>query len=247
MSVPGTAITPEIAAMLALAARKRYAAKSLIVSEGEKADALYYVVSGSVTVWVEDPEGGELILAYIGPGELFGELSLLGACRTRSASVRARGECELAVVTYRRFQELIERSPALLLPLAAQLAQRLQATSRKLGTLAFVDVAGRIARALLELAAESQAMTHPEGMLVRITREELGNLVSCSRQTASEVLWDLERQGLIRVRGKNIVVCGGLGTQRQGRFLAIAGERPLPRAPGVGQPTEREKDAALKL
>ena len=214
MAVRAISFTPEIAALLERAAHKRFAPKSLIVSEGEKSDALYYVVSGSVTVWVEDAEGGELILAYIGPGEFFGELSSLGAGATRSASVRARSECDIAVITRQHFQESIQRSPALLLQLTGQVALRLRAASRKLGNLAFVDVAGRIARALLDLTSDSQAIAHPEGVLVRITREELGRLVNCSRQTASEVLSDLERQGLIEVQGKSIVVRGGVQPPR---------------------------------
>jgi CRP/FNR family cyclic AMP-dependent transcriptional regulator len=232
-------LTPEIAAMLEHAVHRRFVSKSVIVHEGEKSDALYYVVTGSVTVWVQDADGEELILAYIGPGEFFGELSLFGAGVTRSASVRARGECELAVVTYERFKSLIERSPGLLLPLAGQLAQRLHAANRKLGNLAFVDVAGRVARALLDLAADSQAITHPDGTLVRITREELGRLVNCSRQTASEVLSGLERQGLVEVQGKSIVVRGVFRSERDsaGRWLPIAvREQSTPRAQDAPRP-----------
>jgi CRP/FNR family cyclic AMP-dependent transcriptional regulator len=248
-NMPG--VTPEISAMLEHALRRRFAAKSVIVHEGEKSDALYFVVSGSVTVWVQDTEGEELILAYIGPGEFFGELSLFGAGITRSASVRARSQCELAVVTYERFQNLIQGSPGLLLPLAGQLAQRLHAANRKLGNLAFVDVAGRVARALLDLAADSQAITHPDGTLVRITREELGRLVNCSRQTASEVLSGLERQGLVEVQGKSIVVRGVFRSERDsaGRWLPIAvREQPVPhpqsirQQQSVRQTTERKND-----
>src|SRR5712692_5283844 len=185
MTTSGHAITPEIAAMLQQATRKRFAPKSLIMREGENSDVLYFILAGSVTVLVEDPHGEELILAYLGPGEFFGELSLFDTAAKRSASVRARTDCELAVITYERFRDLMQAAPGQLLPLI-----------------------GQIARALLDLAADSEAITHPDGMLVRITREELGRLVNCSREMAGRVLLDLQQQGLIEVHGKSIVVRG---------------------------------------
>jgi len=203
-----SAFTPEIDNMLAAAGRTRVAAKSLIVRKGETPSALYFVLRGSVTVLVEDADGRELILAYLGPGEFFGEMGLFDPAAKRSAYVRARSDCELAQIGYDRFKQLIRAQPALLLQLTARIAERLRATSEKLGDLAFLDVTGRVARALLQLAGDSQAITHPDGMLVRITREELGRLVNCTREMTGKVLRNLEAQGLIQARGKNIVVMG---------------------------------------
>ena len=90
--------------------------------------------------------------------------------------------------------------------LTGQLAQRLRKTSEKLGDLAFLDVTGRVAHTLLQLCQDSQAITHPDGMLLRMTRLELGRLVNCSRQMASQVLHTLESQGLVKVEGKSIIV-----------------------------------------
>jgi CRP/FNR family cyclic AMP-dependent transcriptional regulator len=203
----GVRITPEIEDMLRSAHSKRYAAKSLIMREGEESLALFYILDGSVTVLMEDEDGDEIILAYLGPGEFFGELGLFGG-ESRSAWVRARSDTEVAVITYDRFQEMCRAVPELLMQLAGQIAARLRETSRKVGDLAFLDVTGRVAHALLNLTNDSESMTHPDGWLVRITREELGRLVSCSREMAGKVLKDLEDQGLIRVDGKNIVVYG---------------------------------------
>jgi len=186
--------------------RRRIAAKQLIIKAGEPPSAVYFVVRGSVRVLVEDEEGHELVLAYLGPGEFFGELGLFGAESTRSAWVRARTDCEVIAIDYRQFRQLCQDSPELLLHVAGQIAQRLRRTSRRMGHLAFLDVTGRIARVLLDLAKDSQAITHPDGMLIRITREELGRLVNCSREMAGRVLHDLEQQGLIAVDGKSIVV-----------------------------------------
>ena len=92
--------------------------------------------------------------------------------------------------------------------LTEQIANRLRSTSRKISHLAFLDVTGRIARTLLELAKDSEAITHPDGMMIKITREELGRLVSCSREIAGKVLKGLEEQGLIQVSGRKIVIHG---------------------------------------
>jgi CRP/FNR family cyclic AMP-dependent transcriptional regulator len=88
------------------------------------------------------------------------------------------------------------------------MALRLRRTSQKVGNLAFMDVTGRIARTLMDLSKEPDAMTHPDGMQIRITRQELGRIVGCSREMVGRVLKNLEEQGLITAQGKTIVVFG---------------------------------------
>ncbi|MBV9912685.1 MAG: helix-turn-helix domain-containing protein, partial [Sinobacteraceae bacterium] len=97
-------------------------------------------------------------------------------------------------------------SPGLIFELATQLATRLDRTNRKLGDLAFVDVTGRVAHAIMDLCGEPDAMTHPEGMQIKVSRQELSRLVGCSREMAGRVLKVLEEQGLLRATGKTIVV-----------------------------------------
>ncbi len=88
------------------------------------------------------------------------------------------------------------------------MSTRLRQTSRKVGDLAFLDVTGRIAGTLLELCKQPDAMTHPDGMQIRITRQDLGRIVGCSREMAGRVLKALEEQNHISVKGKTIVVFG---------------------------------------
>jgi len=88
------------------------------------------------------------------------------------------------------------------------MANRLRNTTRKVGDLAFFDVTGRIARALIDLSSEPDAMTHPDGMQIKVTRQEIGRIVNCSREMAGRVLKILEEQELISVSGKTIVVHG---------------------------------------
>lgn len=160
-----------------------------------------------MTVSIEDEEGKEIIVAYLNAGDFFGEMGMFEH-GTRSAWVRAKTECEVGEISYGKFNELVESHPEFLFAVGEQMARRLRKTTRKVGDLAFLDVTGRVARTLLDLSAEPDAMTHPDGMQLKITRQEIGRIVGCSREMVGRVLKSLEDQGLITAHGKTIVVFG---------------------------------------
>lgn len=188
--------------------RRRYPAKSSIIYAGDKSDSLYYIIKGSVTVLIEDDEGREMIVAYLNDGDFFGEMGLFDSEDSRSAWIRAKTECEVAEIAYSTFQELSKTHPEFLYALTVQMSERLRKTTRKVGDLAFLDVTGRVARTLLDLCKEPDAMTHPDGMQIKITRQEIGRIVGCSREMVGRVLKTLEEQGLVGVKGKTMVVYG---------------------------------------
>ncbi len=188
--------------------RRRYPAKSSIIYAGDKSDSLYYIIKGSVTVLIEDDEGREMIVAYLNDGDFFGEMGLFDSEDSRSAWIRAKTECEVAEIGYSAFQELSKTHPEFLYSLSVQMSERLRKTTRKVGDLAFLDVTGRVARTLLDLCKEPDAMTHPDGMQIKITRQEIGRIVGCSREMVGRVLKTLEEQGLVNVKGKTMVVFG---------------------------------------
>ncbi len=188
--------------------RRRYPAKSVIIYAGDTPDSLYYIIEGSVTVLIEDDDGHEIVLAYLNAGDFFGEMGLFEQESGRSAWIRARTQCELGEITYEKFRNLASTNTDILFELSGQMAVRLRRTSSMVGRLAFMDVAGRIARTLLDLCKEPDAMTHPDGMQIRITRQELGRIVGCSREMVGRVLKNMEAQNLITARGKTIVVFG---------------------------------------
>ena len=126
----------------------------------------------------------------------------------RSAWCRARTNCNIAEISYSNFNNYVTNHPEIVFTIGQQMASRLRNTTRKLGDLAFYDVTGRIARTLIELSKEPDALTHPDGMQIMITRQEIGRLVNCSREMAGRVLKTLEEQDLISVSGKTIVVFG---------------------------------------
>jgi len=197
--------------LLAHCHRRRYTAKSTIIYAGDRCESLFFIVKGSVTILIEDDDGREMIIAYLNAGDFFGEMGLFekeGSDKERSAWVRAKTECEVAELSYAKFRELTQQDPDILYALGRQMAERLRNTTRKVGDLAFLDVTGRVARTLLDLCKQPDAMTHPDGMQIKITRQEIGRIVGCSREMVGRVLKSLESQGLVYVKGKTMVVFG---------------------------------------
>ena len=121
--------------LLAHCQRRRHAAKSNLISAGDTADSLSFIIKGSVTILIEDDDGHEMIIAYLNAGDFFGELGLFGpeeqACQ-RSAWVRSKTDCEIAEISYEKFRELADEDPQILYALGTQMAQRLRNTTRRL-------------------------------------------------------------------------------------------------------------------
>jgi CRP/FNR family cyclic AMP-dependent transcriptional regulator len=193
--------------------RRRYPARSEVFRPGDDGSTLHYVVAGSLAVVTEDENGRELILSYINQGDFIGEMGLFVEPQRREVVTRCRAACELAEISYERLWQVLEGPlkadcAKVLFAIGAQLTRRLLQTNRKVSRLAFLDVTGRVARQLLDLTQEPDAIAHPKGMQVRISRQELSRLVGCSREMVGRVLKQLHEAGKLVVRGKTIVVIG---------------------------------------
>ncbi len=188
--------------------RKTLPARQTIIHARDDSHTLYYIIDGSVSVVIEDEDCNEIVLAYLNPGDFFGEMGLFEQNMKRSAWVITRTQCEIAEIHYNQFMQLARDNPEILFQLSAQLAARLRNTSRKVSNLAFMDVTGRVARTLLDLAKQPDAMTHPDGMQIKVTRQEIAKIVGCSREMAGRVIKTLEEDNLISAHGKTIVVFG---------------------------------------
>ena len=204
---------PSLERFLGFCHRRKYPKKAQVFSPGDAADVLYYIIEGSVAVYLEDEESNEIILAYLNAGEFIGEMGMFVEQPERGVTVMTRTECILAEISYSRLQKLFEGPlhndhADILRLLGIQLSRRLMQASRQVGRLAFLDTSGRIARALLDLCKEPDAMTHPDGMQIKVTRQEISRIVGCSREMVGRVLKVLEQQGLVSVSGKTIVVYG---------------------------------------
>jgi CRP/FNR family cyclic AMP-dependent transcriptional regulator len=193
---------------------KTYPSGINIINIGDIGDRLFFIIDGSVAVCAEDEDseiGHEFILAYLNKNEFIGEIGIFKGEEIRKVNVRTRETCVLAEISYVRLnealrEELMHYAPDILHVISTQLSERLLATSQKLCELAFVDVQGRIAQTLLNLSKSPDAITHPDGMQLHISRQEIARIVGCSREMAGRVLKELEQKNVISSHGKNIVV-----------------------------------------
>jgi CRP/FNR family cyclic AMP-dependent transcriptional regulator len=212
----GTEEPEAIRHFLHLCHQKKYPPKTTIIRPGDTGDRLYYIVDGSVSVCAEDgyDDGNrELVLAYLNKRDFIGEIGVFKGAEIREVTVKTRTTCLLAEISYERLhqafrKELKSFATELLYLLGEQLSSRLLITNRRFRDLAFMDVEGRIARTLLDLSKQPDAITHPDGMQLHITRQEIGRIVGCSREMAGRVLKELQNKNLIFAHGKTIVVFG---------------------------------------
>ena len=193
--------------------RRRHPARSDIFRPGDTANTLYYVVSGSLSIITVEGDGRELVLGYVNAGEFVGEMGLFVSANIRQVLLRTRTPCELAELSYERLHQLFAGAlaaecPKILYAIGAQLSKRLLDTSRKATRLAFLDVTGRIIRTLNDLCQEPDALSHPQGTQIRVSRQELARIVGCSREMAGRVLKQLQIEGKLHARGKTVVVYG---------------------------------------
>lgn len=194
--------------------RHEYPNKTDIIQPGDEADTLYYFIEGSAYVRVDEADGHEFILATLSRGDFIGEAGFFEIEEQRDKRdvyVQTCVKSQLAGISYKRLTSLFDNelkadSIEITNALGRQLAKRLLQTSRKAGHLAFLDVSGRVARTLIELSETPDAMTHPDGMQIRVTRQDIGRMVGCSREMAGRVLKSMVAEGLIEAAGKTIVV-----------------------------------------
>jgi len=191
--------------------RRKITKNTIICREGQLCNKLYYILKGTVTVTIGDDEHRDVILAYLKPGDFIGELGLFFKTRSSSAQVRAKTSCELAEIEHARLfslfeNELKEDRGDILQAIGMQLSKRLLHTSRRVTRLAYMDVAGRIARTILDMCNEPGALSHPDGTQIHISRKDIGRIAGCTRETVGRVLKQMADDGMIQVNGMDIVV-----------------------------------------
>lgn len=223
---------------LAQSQRRRYSAKSVVICPMDSCGTLYLIVKGTVNILLEDDSGKELILTALHPGKFFGELGLFDSesrKQKRSALVVAKTECEVAALSYEKFRQLVEQDTRLLYEVIRQMAERIRYTTCKAYDLTSLDITGRVATTLRDLCKQPGAVTHPDGIQVKITRQEIARIISCSREMVGRVLKKLEEQGVIQTAGRTILVFNPLQARLTHPIPEHNSERPnvdrLPRLP----------------
>jgi CRP/FNR family transcriptional regulator len=174
--------------------------------EGEDGDALYVVLDGKMKLTRAAADGRENLIAVIGPGEMFGELSLFDP-RPRTMSASAVTDVRLAGLGHDFLRTWLNDRPDVAMHLLAALARRLRRTNDVMSDLVFTDVPGRVAKALLDLAARFGTQ-QADGLQVNhdLTQEELAQLVGASRETVNKALADFVARGWIQLHPKSVLL-----------------------------------------
>jgi CRP/FNR family cyclic AMP-dependent transcriptional regulator len=192
----------ELDVVRAVATEKSYPKNAVVLTEGEMGDSLFMIQTGKVKVFIGDEDGREIILKILGPGDFFGEMSMIDK-QPRSASVTTIEPAMFLVLSHAAFERCVEQAPRIANMVMRVLAQRVREADRKIGTLALMDVYGRVASTLLELSVYSN------GKLMvgeKLSQQDLANMVGASREMVNRILKDLSERGFISIESKSITI-----------------------------------------
>ena len=196
----------EIGAVARHASRRQFQKDAVIFFENEPGDTLYVVATGRVRVSILGDDGREVILSVLGPGDFFGEMALLDN-DPRSATTIAAEDTELLCLSRPDFEKVLSESPTMMMALIKVLTTRLRHANQQISTLALLDVYGRVARLIVEMA-QDEGRRLKDGRIAfrRSTHQEIANRIGTTRETVTRMLKDLQRQKLVHVEGKEFVV-----------------------------------------
>ena len=192
----------QLRTLTAVVTRKSVPRTSTVMAAGDETDSLYIVLSGRLKVLMSDAEGKEVILSILGPGEFFGEMGLIDDS-PRSASVVSMEPCELLSISKRDFKKCLAESFDMATAVMRGLVRRLRDADRKIGSLALLDVYGRVARLLLDMA---ETVDGEKIVTKRLPKQDIAKMIGASREMVSRVMKDLQMGGYIEMRGSNIVL-----------------------------------------
>ena len=195
----------ELERLSRVAVRRRAGRGDQVVRSGESADALLVLLTGRAKVTNFDEEGREIILAWLGPGEFFGEMGLIDGS-ARSASVVAVENCELLAIGKQEFQRCMQENFQVAQKLMQILVRRLREADRNIESLALLDVYGRVARLLLDLSEEEDGKRLIKKK--KISKQDMARMIGASREMVSKVMRDLEIGGYIVTNGDQITITG---------------------------------------
>jgi CRP/FNR family cyclic AMP-dependent transcriptional regulator len=189
-----------------LGTRQKYKKGNIVVLEQESGAALFVIISGKVKVVRMDEDGREVILSMFGPGEFFGEMSLLDGL-ARSASVVATLKSELFMIHRRDFLELLHEFPTVTISLLAELAMRLRKADMQIKSLSLKDAAGRVANVLLILADDVGIFRKGKVEISDLPlQQDIANMAGTSRETVSRVIHLFIESGEVQMKGNKLII-----------------------------------------
>lgn len=189
----------ELQQLASVTREQHYKKHMTIVHVDDPGNALYILKNGLVKITIEDQNGYEMILRILYPTDFFGEMSLIDGM-PRSATVTTQDASEVLTIARDHFLSIIEKSPRIMLKMASMLSKRLRKANELIHSLAFFDVYGKVARVLLNLAAERGRVTDQGTVIdMRLTQQELADLAGMTRETMARTLREFQQAGCIRV------------------------------------------------
>jgi CRP/FNR family cyclic AMP-dependent transcriptional regulator len=192
---------PFVRELAALGRLRSYPKNTVFITEGDSSDSVFVILAGRVKVFLSDTEGHEMILDTQGPGEYVGEMALDG--KPRSASVMTLEPSSFSVVAREPIKEAIRRNPDFALDMISKIIDRARLATNSVKDLALLDVYGRVARLLLNLAVEHDGRLQiPE----KLTQQEIAERVGASRDMVSRIFRDLTAGGYIKVENRIITI-----------------------------------------
>jgi CRP-like cAMP-binding protein len=179
---------------------------SILFKEGDDGEHLYVIIEGKLKLGTSSGDGRENLLSILGPGEMFGELSLFDP-GPRTSTATAVTDAKLLSLSHEKVIPWLKQNPEVSLQLLTRLSQRLRRTNEAVGDLVFSDVPGRVAKALIDLG-DRFGKTTAEGLLVNhdLTQEELAQLVGASRETVNKALADFAGRGWLKLDGRSVLI-----------------------------------------
>ncbi|HXZ55030.1 MAG TPA: cyclic nucleotide-binding domain-containing protein [Burkholderiales bacterium] len=201
-NVPLFSVLPEnqLALLTSAVSRKSFPRGTTIIAAGDVTESLYVIISGRLKVMISDDEGREVILAILGPNEFFGEMGLIDDA-PRSASVAALEACELLSLSKRDFKRCLAENFEMAMTVMRGLVKRLREADQKIGSLALMDVYGRVAHLLLEMA---ETIDGQKVVTRKLAKQDIAKMIGASREMVSRVMKDLQSGGYIDVRPGSI-------------------------------------------
>ncbi len=191
----------ELERVTEISRERTYPRNSVILFEDDPGDALYVVAEGQVKVVLIGEDGREVILSVLGEGEFFGEMALIDD-EPRSAHVIAMEDSTLLVLRREDFQGILKQTPSIALALLRELSRRLRRVDEKVGSLVLLDVNGRVAQLLLDLADEAAS----NRITRRLTHHTIAQMIGSSRETVSRTMRELVDKGYIEVSRREILI-----------------------------------------
>lgn len=196
----------DITSLARLSSRRQYPKDTVVFFENEEGDFFFMIVAGRIKVTILGDDGREVILSILGPDDFFGEMALLDN-EPRSATAIAVEDSELLSLHRHDFQSVLADNRSIMSALIKILVSRIRKANHQISTLALLDVYGRVARVIVDMARdEGRRLKDGRIAFRRATHQEIANRIGTTRETVTRMLKDLERQGMIHVEGREIVV-----------------------------------------